>query len=1069
MITDAKIKSMVMNAATYQRGCSYFVDQVVKKFTAHDINHYTAQVVGNGTYHVTVRLNNRESIKRCSCECPAYYQYDGACKHIVAVLKEVQKHQAEQEQIVEVPKFNRLFSFFQEIARPVNLALDLPIKIVPTCHLGVYYQKTEAWLEMTIGTTRQYVMRDVVGFINTMLFEQTMVYGKDFTLDSSRAHFTPIAKALWELMRDAYEDERSLHAAAYPSQVAVNRKFILSPSNLYRFFEIMGGEPFDLTLNGKFNQSMRIIEGRPPVKITLRDDFMNAHLSIGKNQLVNLDHHFKYILYNQEVIYKVDETFARYIKPLMQCFKDNKKPEIFIEKDRMADFFGSIMPELEKIAPVKVEHSILQRFDLLPLNSEIYFDHAEDGISGQIKFKYGETVFNPAVDTKNMPEIEGKVLIRDIAAEKQIIDIFTRYRFVIEKGRYVQLDEEKSYDFLIEAVPELVNLAEVYYAENFKNKQIRRMDNVTAGISVNDHNMLEMTLKHADVQLAELLEILASYRLKRRYHRLKDGTFIPLESEELSTIANFMENVALKADDKSDVIRLPLAKAFYLDSLARDAKGIKLERSADFKKIVQDIKEPVDVDIQIPPSLAPILREYQKTGFKWLTTLSRYGLGGILADDMGLGKTLQVITFLLAERQTPIRPSLVIAPTSLLYNWQDEIERFAPELNARVISGVKAERLKELSDLKDIDVVITTYNVLKRDIEAYEEQQFKYCFLDEAQHIKNPNTQNARMVKQIKTEGYFALTGTPIENTLTELWSIFDFLMPGYLLSHSAFKKRFEIPIVKNNDRRAFMELNRHISPFILRRMKCDVLKELPDKTESKMINEMTEAQAKIYAGYFVQAQKEFETELAAHGFAQSRIKILSILTRLRQICCHPSLFLEDYVGGSGKLDMLREVIADAVGGGHRILIFSQFTSMLAIIKGELESMKLSYHYLDGRTPAIERLQLVKAFNSGDKPVFLISLKAGGTGLNLTGADMVIHYDPWWNPAVEDQATDRAYRLGQNNNVQVFKFITKDTIEEKIFILQQKKKALIDNLIQPGENFLSKLSENELRDLFKLT
>lgn len=231
----------------------------------------------------------------------------------------------------------------------------------------------------------------------------------------------------------------------------------------------------------------------------------------------------------------------------------------------------------------------------------------------------------------------------------------------------------------------------------------------------------------------------------------------------------------------------------------------------------------------------------------------------------------------------------------------------------------------------------------------------------------------------------------------------------------------------------------------------------------------MTEAQAKIYAGYFVQAQKEFETELAAHGFAQSRIKILSILTRLRQICCHPSLFLDNYAGGSGKLDMLREVIEDAVGGGHRILVFSQFTSMLAMIKGELEAMNLSYHYLDGQTPALERLQLVKAFNGGDRPVFLISLKAGGTGLNLTGADMVIHYDPWWNPAVEDQATDRAYRLGQNNNVQVFKFITKDTIEEKIFILQQKKKALIDNLIQPGENFLSKLSENELRDLFKLT
>ena len=435
---------------------------------------------------------------------------------------------------------------------------------------------------------------------------------------------------------------------------------------------------------------------------------------------------------------------------------------------------------------------------------------------------------------------------------------------------------------------------------------------------------------------------------------------------------------------------------------------------------------------------------------------------------MGLGKTLQVIAFLLSKQDYTQPPSLVVAPTSLMYNWQDEIERFAPELKACVVAGSKEERKEILAGADaSFDVLITTYNMLKRDISLYEKRRFRYCFLDEAQHIKNPTTQNARAVKKIKTTGYFALTGTPIENTLTELWSIFDFLMPGYLLNQKKFKERFETPIVREQDARSLTDLKRHVMPFILRRMKKDVLTELPDKVERKMVNEMTPKQEKIYQGWFIKSQREFAAELKANGFGESRIKILAILTRLRQIACDPSMFLEGYDGGSGKLDMLEEVVSEAVEGGHRILVFSQFTTMLGHIGERLKTLGITYFYLDGSTPALERIHLVKSFNDGTTPVFLISLKAGGTGLNLTGADMVIHFDPWWNPAVEDQATDRAYRLGQKNNVQVLKFITKNTVEEKIYKLQEKKKSLIDQMIQPGENFLSKLSEDEIKELFQ--
>jgi len=363
---------------------------------------------------------------------------------------------------------------------------------------------------------------------------------------------------------------------------------------------------------------------------------------------------------------------------------------------------------------------------------------------------------------------------------------------------------------------------------------------------------------------------------------------------------------------------------------------------------------------------------------------------------MGLGKTLQVITFVKSENQGgnqgEKRPSLVVAPTSLVYNWQEEVRKFAPDLAVTVISGMQAGRREKFAEIENADIVVTSYGMIKRAIELYQAYMFKYCFLDEAQHIKNPNTQNARVVKQIKAGGYFALTGTPVENALTELRSVFDFIMPGYLHSHKKFSGRFETPIVKNGDEQALKELGRHIKPFILRRMKKEVLKELPE-----------------------------------------------------------------------KIEMLLELLEDVLEGGHRVLVFSQFTSILALVKNELEKRKKKYHYLDGSTPAEERLHLVNSFNGGENDIFLISLKAGGTGLNLTGADMVVHFDPWWNPAVEDQATDRAYRIGQKNTVQVFKLITKDTIEEKIFELQLKKKELIDAVIKPGENFLTKMTEEEIR------
>lgn len=415
------------------------------------------------------------------------------------------------------------------------------------------------------------------------------------------------------------------------------------------------------------------------------------------------------------------------------------------------------------------------------------------------------------------------------------------------------------------------------------------------------------------------------------------------------------------------------------------------------------------------------------------------------------------------------RASIVVSPSSLTLNWQNEAKKFAKELNTLVIRGTLSERKKQIEEIDQYDLVITSYDLLKRDIELYLEKdyQFRYIIADEAQYLKNSNTQNAKSIKKIKADTRYALTGTPIENSLAELWSIFDFIMPSYLFTYKKFKTLYEMPIIKEESQEAMAKLKMLIEPFILRRNKKEVLTELPDKTITILNNEMGEEQKNIYLSYLAQAKQEIADQIKLNGYEKSQIQILAALTRLRQICCHPGLFIEGYQEGSSKLEQCMEVIQDAVNSGHKILLFSGYTSMFEIMEKELQQRNIKYFKLIGSTKVDERIELVDEFNKNSEiKVFLISLKAGGTGLNLTGADMVIHYDPWWNLSVENQATDRAYRIGQKNNVQVYKLITKNSIEEKIYELQQKKAELVDNMLSTKTSFVNTLSKEEIMKLF---
>jgi SNF2 family DNA or RNA helicase len=509
-------------------------------------------------------------------------------------------------------------------------------------------------------------------------------------------------------------------------------------------------------------------------------------------------------------------------------------------------------------------------------------------------------------------------------------------------------------------------------------------------------------------------------------------------------------------------IRMPAVKGFQLmDQFGKASPGIQLGKS--LRKLWDNLRNPDNLDFELPSSMDSILRDYQKYGYQWLKTLSHYRLGGILADDMGLGKTVQSIAYIVsdtansAEDDGSASPVLIVSPASLIYNWERECKKFAPGLRTIVAAGDRQERSELMSEMKDVDVWITSYPLLRRDIEWYEKQQFRTVFLDEAQAIKNHASLTSHAVRRLQAGQRFALTGTPIENSLDELWSIFDAIFPGLFSGKKSFT---EMPRDK---------VARIVKPFILRRLKGEVLKELPDKIESVQPSELSTEQKKLYLAYLEKLQSDIERDLAVDGgFQRNRMKILAGLTRLRQLCCHPALFLEGYEGTSGKLEQLLEIIDECQGSSKRMLIFSQFTSMLDIIRQELNGRDTPYFYLDGSTPSIQRLAMCDAFNGGERDIFLISLKAGGTGLNLTGADTVVLYDLWWNPAVEQQAADRAHRIGQKKVVQVIKLVAQGTIEEKMLELQQRKKDLIDEVIQPGETGLSTLTEEDIRELLEI-
>ena len=906
------------------------------------------------------------------------------------------------------------------------------------------YNSNDRILSFTIGVSKQYVVSDIPGLAYKYSNKTTMKLGRNTLLDFSVDTLTERGKAVMSFMS----------SLRYPIKKTVNidNGYLDSMYLLCDMTEVLNekGEvmeattaPARLVYDIKVSRH-RGSENRITVKITFPErgsDKDYGYLFMG-NTIVRMN------MKELGSLYDICPGRAPYTKTYT------------FGKERLAEFYNSVLPLLEQYGDVR--RSIFtdsRKWAALVPSFAFFLDLEDDVITCEAHM---------VLDGKDTcMKYDGSIHDDEHTDAKWIRSQLNALFPAVSDGLWKTQrgNPDQIYTIIRDGIPVLAGLGEVNVSDALKNINVRKPSVINANVSF-ENDLLELDIETKDMSGQELLELLGSYRLKKRYHRLKDGSFIDLSDNAFDEFAEVADSLSLTDDQIiSGHAEFGGYRALFLDQLLDGRKDIVTDRDSTFRKMVRDFTGFRESEMEVPSSLSSTMRPYQKDGFRWLRTLYDYRFGGILADEMGLGKTLQVISLMLSLKQSGEEgTNLVVCPASLVYNWEAEVGKFAPELSCCVIAGTPDERKSLIASVSKHDVAITSYDLLKRDVSSYKDKNFHILIIDEAQYVKNQGTGASKTVRILNAKVRFALTGTPIENRLSELWSIFDFLMPGFLYNYERFRREIENPVMKKSDPKASGKLKGMVSPFILRRLKTDVLRDLPEKLEEVSFSEMTDGQRKLYDAKVLLVRKEVEAT-DEQSFKTNKLQILSELTRLRQLCCDPSLVFADYKEGSGKLDSTMDLVERAIDEGHRMLLFSQFTTMLSTIAAQLDKKNIRYYVITGETPKSERLRLVENFNNGSIPVFLISLRAGGTGLNLTGADVVIHYDPWWNAAVQDQATDRAHRIGQTKVVTVYSMIAKNTIEEKIMKMQERKKDLADEVLSGETTGLSSLTREDLLEM----
>ncbi len=1062
-ITREAIRRLATTETVYYRGMRYYAAHAVSDVTWNEATkQYHAFVQGSNIYGVTIGFGEDEQITH-SCNCPAHAKYPGACKHVVAALLFIADYQQradvlenlgwEDQTAYKIIEYFRKREYRKLTPQYFHLALQV------TVNEPLKSRQSKAFVGLYAGSSKMYKVSNTKKFIQDYYNHKEIRLGKEFRYIPEECQFEPTSAAVLAYLTEIYEIQETL-GKTYYSNLFNRQELVVSQNMLCKLLRLAEGLHCDIILRDKKMENMEIMCSNPKLSMELQmeDEVLSLH-DMGQEPIISICEDGSILCY-QGGIYLPDMEFLANLRPFFTTLFGKKQSELEFRGENMGSFIEKVLPVIKKTMNIQVPEKIKDHYIVEQLQPKLYFDidrsRQRPVLVARMIFAYGEHEVNPLQD-----EQKGSyILVRDREEEEQLLRLMYDKHFSVRREQFVLTKEDEIFQLMTEGIQDLCRQFEVFYSKEYKANSIKKVGMLSAGIRLNtDINLLEMDVDYGHIPKEELRDFFRSIKLKKKYYRLKSGAFINLmtEDKQIDELRDLLSIGEVTEDNK---IAFSQTAVMEVDELLPHTQ--RITRDAGYKQLLEDLKNPDKTNWELPNGMEDILRPYQITGYRWLCSLAHYGMGGILADDMGLGKTLQTITYVLAN---PGTRTLIVCPTSLAYNWQDEFSKFAPQIATQIISGTPQERADLMQQSADAPVWITTYPLIRKDVDLYKAQIFDACFIDEAQFIKNPTSLGAKAVKAVQAKYRFALTGTPIENTLSELWSIFDFVMPGFFGRYRQFEECYEKPILRDHDSVQMQKLRRKIRPFVLRRMKKEVLTELPDKIETRRMAEMGAKQRKIYESYLARIQMELagDEENTPGG---NRMQVLAALTRLRQICCHPATFASNYHGGSGKLDLLMEQLPDILEGGHSVIVFSQFTSMLSIIAHELKQRNIPFFYLAGSTSAQERKREVKEFNRGEVKVFLISLKAGGTGLNLTGADTVIHFDPWWNPAVEDQATDRAYRIGQKKKVQVIKYVMKDSIEEKIYELQKRKKQLSDQLIQAGESFVTQLTMEEIKELF---
>ncbi|EIF6296339.1 DEAD/DEAH box helicase [Clostridium perfringens] len=1067
MNLDIFMKNLVRRTSSFTReqGKKLIQEAYVKDVKGKSIDgiyHIYGSVLNddkNWDYNTHIKINMKNSdIMGTNCSCETFKENSKhiknyVCKHISAtndVFYSLAKKKMQKNKLKSNNKPKLVKEKNEEHKGKEKRFLSLDINIKHMVKEGI----TLFNCEFRIGAGNLNLILDLKDLLYKNSLKKPLKFNDGFTYNPLKDEFLD-------------EDKRVLQFVASHKDMISGRYLRLKQNNLKDFLKLID-EKKKINFNfNSINYEVKVKKENVPVALTLKE---------GKEGFI-LSHHKKFpvllnnlgdVMFFDRNLYLPRKRQLEYYIPIHKLFLKNNT----ITYKKSLESLRNLLEELKNISKNIVLEENVRAFKEKLMKTTFNLYKTKGKIYCNVKIDYCGYIIDLIRDEKD------NSFLRDLKSEKYIEFQLERFKFIKREEDFCFIgNEEEMYELLSKGIKKLKEFGEVLLSEELKEFKVLDSYLISSEL-IELSNFYKLKFDFGDFELRELRESIEAMKKGDRFYRTKK-VYLDLENPGIVNFLNLLEDLGLE-NIKDNEVYIDKSKVLYIQEKLKDRTLSFIKGGNVLQEIVGKLLNKEFKRKLVPKALNAELRPYQKEGFKWINEITDLGFGGILADDMGLGKTLQIIAFLLSQKKSK---SIVVVPTSVIYNWMDEFEKFAPSIRIGLVHGSKSKRDKVLRDFKrglgikieeenlkeksyeKYDVLLTTYGTLKNDEKAYENLSFDYCIIDEAQNIKNPTAQATLSVKNIKSRCNIALTGTPIENNLMELWSIFDFVMPGYLFTKERFRERFIL------DESNLSELKSLITPFILRRLKEDVLSELPEKLEKKYLVEMKGKQKQLYSFYVKAIKNQLNENKSSEKSGRDKINLFAYLTKLREICLDPSLVVPDYTGESSKLTVVKEIVKDASESGKKILLFSQFTSVLKKIEEDFKKEEISYLYLDGGTSAKDRVERVKKFNEDSNiKVFLISLKAGGVGLNLTSASMVIHFDPWWNPAVEDQATDRAHRFGQENKVEVIKLVAKDTIEEKIVLMQEDKRELIKSLMD-GKTMdgkvLKRLTEEEISKLFE--